>query len=178
MKTLSVLAAALLSVFALAACGSGSDSGGGGTANAASSNDRDTARLKLQECLRKQGIDRGPGAGGGGGQGSPPSAAERQKLQKALQGPCKSVAQGAFGNQTDAQRQEFQDAFAKFASCMRAQGVEVPNFTPGQGPPAGGQRLNRDDPKVAAAMKVCQDKLPQGGRFGGGGGGGGGGASS
>ncbi len=160
MKTLSVLAAALLSVLALAACGSGSDDGGG-SANAASSDtDRDTARLKLQECLRKQGIERGPG--GGGGQGSPPSAAERAKLQKAIQGPCKEFAQGAFGTMSEEQRQEFQDAFAKFASCMRAEGIDIPNVTPGQGPPAGVARINRNSAKFKAAMEKCQDKLPEG----------------
>jgi hypothetical protein len=177
MKTLTVLAAAALCVVALSACGSSSPSSAG-SANA-SSNATDTARLKLQDCLRKQGVQfRGPGQGAGSGAGSSggttnrPSAADRAKLQKAIQGPCKQYAQGAFGNQTPAQRQEFQDAMAKFSTCMRQHGVEVPTFTPGQGPPAGGQRLNQNDPKTKAALTACQKLRPQGGRFGGGGPGG------
>lgn len=162
MKTLSVLAAACLSAAALAACGSSGD--GSSPANA-SANDRDTARLKLQECLRKQGVDLPrPGAGG-----QRPSTAQMQKLRTALQGPCKSLAQGAFGNMTAEQRQEFQDRMAKFSSCMRRHGVDIPTFTPGQGPPVGVRRINRDDPKVKAAMEACQSVAP--GRPGGGRGG-------
>jgi hypothetical protein len=164
MKILCASAAAVLSVFALTACGS---SGGddGGSANA-SSTDRDTARLKLQECLRKQGIDvpDQPGV-------RRLSATERRKTQAALQGPCKKYAQDAFGDMTDEQRQELQDAFAKFAACMRQHGVDMPNITPGQGPPAGGQRLNRNTPKFQAAAKACEKLRPQ--RPGGGGPGGG-----
>jgi hypothetical protein len=175
MKILPVLAACALSALALAACGSSSS---GSSASASSSDARDTARLKLQECLRKQGVD-APRLGGGGGQGggTPPTAAQRQKLQTAIQGACKKEAQGAFGNQTDAQRQEFQDAFAKFSSCMRQHGVDLPNFTPGQGPPPAAQRLNRNTPKFKAAQEACRKLLPQGGRFGGGGPGPGGGGT-
>jgi hypothetical protein len=171
MKTLLASAAALLSVLALAACGSSSSGGGGSATAASSSNDRDTARLKLQDCLRKQGINvpNQPGL-------RQLSATERQKTQAALQGPCKKYAQNAFGNQTPEERQAFQDAFAKFSACMRQHGVDVPNFTPGQGPPAGGQRLNRNTPKFQAAQKACADLRPQrpgGGGPGGAGGGGG-----
>lgn len=98
-----------------------------------------------------------PGQGGGA-----PQNIDRSKLQ-AAQKACQKFQQAAVGNISDEQRQEFQDAFAKFATCMRKQGVEVPNFTPGSGPPAGGNRINRDDPKVQAAQKACQDVLPQGG---------------
>lgn len=167
MKMLLALAAGLLAALALAACGSSSD----GTASAGNAaNDRDTARLKLQDCLRTHGVDL-PTPGGGGLRGNPPSAATRAKMQAALRGPCKGLAQGAFGNVTAEQRQEFQDAFAKFASCMRSKGVEVPSFTPGQGPPAGGARIDPNDPKVRSAMQTCRSNLPQGGRFGGPGGG-------
>jgi len=160
MKTLSVLAAALLSVFALAACGSSSSDDGGGSADAASSSDdRDTARLKLQECLRKQGVGPPPRSGSGP---RTASASERRKVEEALRGPCKEYAQGAVGNMSEEQRQEFQDAFAKFASCMRSKGIDIPNITPGQGPPAGSARINRNSAKFKAAMEACEDKLPEG----------------
>lgn len=164
MKTLTVLAAACLSALALAACGSSSgDAGASGT----TADDRDTARLKLQECLRKQGVELPrPGSGG-----SRPSSVDLRKVQEALQGPCKSVAQGAFGTRTPEQRQEFQDRMAKFSSCMRKHGVEIPAFTPGQGPPVAARRIDRDDPKVRAAMDACRSVLPGGGRGGGPGGG-------
>jgi hypothetical protein len=157
----------------LTACGSGS------SGTAASDNDaRDTARLKLQKCLRDNGVDLpAPGQNGAGGGGF--RNIDRQKLRTAMQGPCKKFQTAAFGNITPQQRQEFQDAFVKFAACMRQNGVDVPtpNFGAGGGPGAGGgarRRLNRNDPKTKAALQKCRSSLPNGGRFGGGGPGGGG----
>lgn len=104
-----------------------------------------------------------------------------------MQGPCKKYQSAAFGNITPQQRQEFQDAFVKFSACMRQNGVNIPtpNFNGGgAGGGAGGgtQRrggglggINRNDPKVKAALQKCQSSLPNGGRFGGPGGGGPGG---
>jgi hypothetical protein len=153
-------------VLVLAACGSASTS----TSSSASSADaRDTARVKLQQCLREQGVDV-PDNPGGGGAVTRLSATDRTKLQQALQGTCKQYANGAFGQISDDQRQEFQDAFTKFSACMRKQGIDVPTpqLGSGGGPPAGGG-FDRSDPKVQAAAKSCQSLLPQGGRGGPGG---------
>ena len=85
-----------------------------------------------------------------------------------------AVTLDAVGNISDAQRQEFQDAFAKFSACMRQNGVDIPDPGSGSGPPAGGGgQLDQSDPKVQAATKACQDKLPQRGQGGPGGPGGG-----
>jgi hypothetical protein len=162
MRTLWASAVVALSVVTLAACGGNSDDGGGD--NASSSNDRDTARLKLQECLRKQGLE-APGRGGGNGP-LQASAAERRKLQDAIQGPCKEHAQGAFGEISEEQRQEFQDAFAKFSACMRKNGIDLPDITPGEGPPAGGGGVNRNSAKFRKASEECRELLPNGGAGG------------
>ena len=94
MKTLSVLAAALLSVLALAACGSGSDDGGG-----------------HRECrlLRHRPRHRAPEAPGvpaqagrrparsaaaAAGRGSRPSAAERAKLRRRSRARARSSPRG------------------------------------------------------------------------------------
>jgi hypothetical protein len=53
----------------------------------------------------------------------------------------------------------FQDAALKFARCMREQGVDVPDpdFSAAGGAQGGMfGKINRDDPKVAAAIKACQ----------------------
>jgi hypothetical protein len=172
LRTLLVLLLGV-GVLALAACGSSSSS----SSSASSADARDTARVKLQQCLREQGVDvpdnpgGGGGGGGGGGAATRLSAADRTKLQQALQGPCKQDASGAFGQISDDQRQEFQDAFTRFSACMRKQGIDVPTPQPGSGggppaaggpPPGGG--FDRSDPKVQAAAKSCQSLLPQGGR--------------
>src|SRR5690242_15741776 len=116
---------------ALVACGSGSS----GSSNAsASDSDQDTAQLRLQECLRKNGAGppRRPPSGGGGPSIGRPSAAERQKMQQALRGPCKKYAQKAFASITPEDREEMRDRMVKFASCMRKHGVDLPD--PGEGP--------------------------------------------
>ncbi|MDX6679129.1 MAG: hypothetical protein QOE31_3181, partial [Solirubrobacteraceae bacterium] len=164
-----VLAGLLTASVAVAGCGTAdSSAGSGGSASESASNKQDAARVKLQQCLSKQGVDL-PGPGGGGGAGQR-TAADRQKLQAAMQGPCKALRAAAFGTITDAERQQFQDAFTKYAACMRQQGVDLPVPTAGGGgPPAGAARLDRSDPKVKAAAAACQDKRPQrpGGRPGG-----------
>lgn len=73
---------------------------------------------------------------------------------------CRKFQRGAFGTISSAQRQQFQDAFVKFSSCMRAHGVNVPTPGAGTGQPAGGA-LDASDPKVKAAQSACQSKLPR-----------------
>jgi len=162
----------LASSVAVAGCG-GSSSSGSGSSASSSANKQDAARVKLNQCLRDQGVNVPDSAGGGGGTAL--TASDRQKLQTAIQGPCKKYQSQAFGNITDSQRQEFQDAFTKFSACMRQHGVNLPDPTANGngGPPAGGQ-IDQSDPKVKAATSACQSKLPQNGPGGGGPGGGGG----
>lgn len=149
---------------ALAACGgSGNDSA---TASSSAA-DRDTARVRLQECLRKQGVDLPTPGQGGGGQVRI-TANDRRKLEKAMQGPCKKYQQQAFGDISQEDRQEMRDQMVKFTSCMRKQGVDVPDLQPGQGGPP--QRINLNSPRAKKATEACRKLLPQ--RRGGPGGGG------
>lgn len=168
----ALLSALGVGVLALSACGSSSP-----TTAASSANAQDTARLKLQQCLRDNGVNLP--APGQTGEGGGFRNLDRQKLQKAMQGPCKKLRTAAFGTITPQQRQAFQDAFVKFSACMRQNGVNVPtpNFNAGPGGGAGGggagtqtRRINRNDPKTQAALKKCQSSLPNGGRGGPGGG--------
>jgi hypothetical protein len=112
--------------------------------------------------MRENGVDLpdSPGEGGGGPGRNDIDRSTLEKAQKA----CQKYQQEAFGDVSAEQREEFQDAFAKFASCMREHDVDVPDpGAGGGGPPAGGgNQIDRDDPKVQAAMKACQDQLPQG----------------
>jgi hypothetical protein len=155
----------VLAALGLAACGGSANS----AASAADAQAKaETARIRLQQCLRENGlaVPDNPGTGG------TPLRIDRSKAQAAMQ-KCRKYQQAAFGTITPAQRQEFRDAFTKFSACMRQHGVDVPE--PGSGPrtstgPRGGgvRRLDSAGPKEQAAMKACQDKLPQGGRGGGG----------
>lgn len=163
-----------LTALTFSACGGSDGEAGaaasGADASAPSDNDRDTARVRLQQCLRDQGIELPePGQGGGPGGGGGVDESDREKRREALEGPCKEFRQGAFGDISEEDRQELQDAFQEFASCMRDNGVDIPDMQPGQGggPGGGGRGLDRDDPDVQAAREQCQDKLPQRRRGGG-----------
>ncbi|MBJ7471296.1 MAG: hypothetical protein JHD16_08330 [Solirubrobacteraceae bacterium] len=145
---------------ALAGCG-----GSGGDASTTPAGDEsDSARVKLQQCLRDNGVDIPDNAGQGGG-GAPRSDIDMEAVQEAMNGPCKELQSEAFGDVSSADREEFQDAFQQFAQCMRDEGIDIPEVTPGEGggPGGGAGAIDRDDPEVQAAMESCQDELPQGG---------------
>jgi len=169
-RHLSAAGLAAVVAVTLSACGSSSDPPSTNSAAAA-----DAARLRFAQCMRQHGVDipDNPGEGRQTFRTGP-----RATFQAALKA-CDKYRRQAFGNITPQQRQEFRDAFVKFAACMRQHGVDVPD--PSSGPPANGQRRrlpDRNDPTVQAAMKACQSQLPKrpgGGRggvfFGPGGGG-------
>jgi hypothetical protein len=154
----------------LAACGSSgeaeSSSSPTGSSSSAGGGDQDAGRVRLTQCLRENGVDVPDNAGPGNGGGA--ANIDRDKLQEAMNGPCKKYQTEAVGNISEEDRQEMQDSFQKFAQCMRDNGVDVPDIGSGGGPPAGGGRIDQDDPDVQAASKKCQSKLPQGGPGGGG----------
>jgi hypothetical protein len=149
-----------LSAAALAAAGCG---GSSAKSSATSTSSQDAARVKLAQCLRQNGVNVPDNPGQGGGQA--PNI-DPTRLRAATRA-CRKYQRAAFGNISSSQRQAFQDAFAKFSSCMRQHGVEIPTPGAGNGPPAGGNPLNQNDPKVKAATTACRSKLPTGGPGGG-----------
>ena len=155
------LLATAISTLALAACGSDS----GSSTAAPTDDEREAARLKLTQCLRENGVEvqDSPAAGGGGGRGGVLVRGGGDKAREAMEGPCKRYREAAFGNISAEDRQEFQDAFQKFAQCMRDNGVEVQDVTTSGG--RGTVRVDRDDPDFEAAQEKCQGKLPRGGAF-------------
>lgn len=151
---------------ALVACGGGADP----EATAAEAEAKaDAARIRLERCLRANGVDV-----------PEPQAGRRtvmridaSKMRGAMQ-KCRKYQEAAFGTITPQQREEFRDAAAKFAACMRRNGVDVPDPETSRGdetqaaPRGGVTRVQKDSPKTQAAMKKCEDKLPKGGPGGGG----------
>jgi hypothetical protein len=167
-------AAAALCAVALLLAACGDDAGDGtSTASAAASgestaaNDQDAARVRLQECLREQGIDLPDDVTEGGG--PPPGGADidQEKLQEAFEGPCKDEQEAALGDIGEEDQQELQDQLTKLTDCLRGQGLDVPDIRLDGGAPSGGVQLDRDDPKVREATEACQDELPAGGPGGG-----------
>lgn len=176
----------------LAACGGGSGSSGvaavaddtstAGTSTSTSTTSttsREDAQLKLSRCIRQNGVPDfpDPAADSSGNLRIDPSTlgnVDRSTLQKAFQA-CREYADAAGAGQiSDADRTAFQDAALKFAKCMRTNGVDVPDpdFSGAGGAgPAGGLRIDRNDPDTQKALGACQEiiqsALPNGAPGGG-----------
>jgi hypothetical protein len=130
-------------------------------------------RQAFRACLAQHGIKlparpsgqaqptRAPGQGFG--QGRPnfklPSGVTQQQFQSAMQacgGGFGGFAHGGgFGG---AGKGVNSSAFAAFTSCMKDHGVTLP--TPGAKPSGKLGGINRQDPAVKAAMKICGALLP------------------
>ena len=137
--------------------------GGSATADADALAKAETARLRLERCLRENGVDIKTSDGGRRTQVRVDATKDRAAMQK-----CRKYQQEAFASITPEQRQEFEDAAAKFAACMRQHGVDLPDPVPGggpqlrRGPATAGRRIDPESPKTRAAMEACEDKLPRG----------------
>src|SRR5204863_8853531 len=137
---------------ALAACGGGDPA----AAEADAATKAEAARLRLERCLRDNGLDIQTSDGGRRTLVRANDAKARAAMQK-----CRKYQQAAFGSITPEQRQEFEDAATKFAACMRQHGVDLPDPVRGGGPGSGPQvrrgpanaRIDRASPKTQAAMK-------------------------
>jgi hypothetical protein len=182
---LSALAVVGASV-ALVACG-GSSNGSSSTAGASSttgttgsaSGGTATASLqKWQQCLKDNGVTAptrpgngqgGPGAGqggpgGGNGYGPPQGGfggggANGGKFGKAMQACAKYRPQGAGGPGGGNGQRPRTDvkAFTPYLTCLKDQGLDV-KVSDGFN---ALRNLKQSDPKVQAAFKSCQSKLPQ-----------------
>jgi hypothetical protein len=103
------------------------------------------------------GETRPPGRGGGGFGGgnfanrfnTPPAGVDPTKYKAAL-AACRSKLPTGIGNPLNS------TAFQAYRSCLKDHGVTLPAN-------GGAGSINRSDPKVQAAMKICQPLLPAGG---------------
>jgi hypothetical protein len=164
----------------LAACGSSGGGAGGSTpvaaaASALSSSGANSASA-YRTCLEQHGVtlpsrsafprptgSRSPGSGGGfGGGGFGGGFSTSPQMQAAMQA-CSSLRPtggAGFGGGRGG------TALTAFRNCMTQQGVVIPTTRPTATPTAtaSGSRylggLDPNDPKVAAALKVCQALLP------------------
>ncbi len=177
----------LLACLGLAACGSSSKSsststnasattpaGAAGTGAAApGAAGRGGARFKaMRECLQKNGItlpkpnpgqQRKPGGPGGflgGGNGSGPklpSGVTRAQYEAAIK---KCGVRPFPGRGARIKSPAFQQALAKFATCMRENGVNVPApNTSGSGPIFNTKGLNTTSTQFRAAEAKCSSDL-------------------
>jgi len=174
--------ALLLACLGLAACG-GSSSSSTSSANAAATSPtggtgqtgRAAGRFAaVRECLQKEGITlpkRTPGqrpggtggflggGGGTGGAGAPqlPKGVTRAQYEAAVKKCGGAAFTGAGGR---VRSPAFKQALAKFATCMRENGVNVPEpNTSGNGPIFNTKGLNTTSSQFKAAQIKCSKDL-------------------
>jgi hypothetical protein len=176
--------ALLLACLGLAACGGSSKSSSTSASAAATSSNSaggtsgptgpGGGRFKaVRECLQKSGITlpqrtpgapRTPGAGGFlGGAGGPqlPKGVTRAQYEAAL----KKCGAGAFGGGFGGaglrlKNPVYKQALAKFATCMRENGVNVPQpNTSGKGPVFNIKGLNAASAQFKTAETKCTPEL-------------------
>ena len=130
---------------------------------------------KFTQCMRDHGVNvPDPQTVSGGGVAVKVTPGARDTLLnpdsqqfKDAQNACKQYLPNG-GNLSPEQQAQQQQNALKFAQCMRAHGVDVPDPKPGtggfviQGNASGngnGPNINPDDPKFQAAQKACQGLL-------------------
>jgi hypothetical protein len=178
-RALALCALAGSIVVVLSACGSSGSTAAataGNTSSTTSSSTRYQARLKFAQCMRSHGVQvpdpsangapgGGFGGGGGGGFGAIRQALGTATGKAALQA-CASLRSKSFGfaNITPAQRQTFQQDAIKFAECMRAHSIDIPDPTSNGSGGFGIFRSispsQRNSPAFQTAMKACSTDLP------------------
>jgi hypothetical protein len=167
-RALVPVAAGCAALLLIAGCGQAKSAAATAPSSASAARSSITAYLT---CLRQHGVNVPaarptvrPTARPSGGFGSPSSA-----MLKARQACAKLRPAGGFGFGGG-----FTAAFQAFRTCMASHGVTIPTTrptappSPPTGPPATGaprafrflNGLNPDNPKVAAALKACQSRLP------------------
>ena len=164
MRTITATLTTALATLALAACGAGGDDAANQPASA-----QDKAldgALKFARCMRGEGLDFPDPQKGGNGVvkvGGPRQNPDDPRTRAAADKCGKHLQQGGGDAPDQAQQAKFQDAFVKYARCMRAEGVDVPDPKPG----AGGMVFRVGDadnpdpqsPKFKAADKQCHAHL-------------------
>jgi hypothetical protein len=79
---------------------------------------------------------------------------------------CAKYRQQAFpfANLSPAQRAQFQQSLVKFARCMRAHNIDIPDPTTSAGGGFGLRRafgsIDRNSPAFQSALQACQSNLP------------------
>ncbi|HTW43045.1 MAG TPA: hypothetical protein VMD79_12090 [Solirubrobacteraceae bacterium] len=177
-----LLVLALVSVM-LAACGGSSNPSTGSSTSTSTSKASESASAttpttstagpkaghssKLRECLQKEGVTlpkREPGKGGrgffgGAGGAKPPAGESLSKLRAALK-KCGGAAGGFTGGGHFFNSPAVKQAYAKFASCMRANGVNLPEpNTSGKGPVFNTKGIETSSSTFKSAEAKCRSDL-------------------
>jgi hypothetical protein len=171
-KLLAPLALAGALALGLSACGSSSSTTTTSSAAASggsSSGARYQARLNLAKCLRSHGVnvpDPSPNGGAVPGGDATIRAIQSQPNYQSASRACSKYMKQAFpfANLSPSQRAQFQKGAVKFAECMRAHNIDIPDPTSQPGGGFGIRRAipqsERNSPAFQSALQACVSNLP------------------
>jgi hypothetical protein len=162
----------LLAVGAATVAGCGGSSG----ADPAAGAQDDSKQLAFAQCLRKAGIDapdpKTDGSGRVSHQIRVPKGISPTRMRQ-ITADCARKTGGGPRPMSKADQAKFRDAALKFAQCMRAHGVDVPDPKAGGGGiliqksgAGGGSNIDPNSPAFQRAQKACQALMPGGGKAG------------
>jgi hypothetical protein len=166
-RAFQALFAAAASTLLLAACG-----GSNNTDGTAGQSD-DAKRLAFFDCMRKAGLDVKVQESGRerGTAIRVPKGVSPARLQT-IQRDCARKTGGGPREPTKAEQAKFLDQALKFARCMRAHGIDLPDPQPhGGGIRIGGPRragssapdsLDPQSPAFQRAQNACESLMPGG----------------
>jgi hypothetical protein len=151
----------------VAAAGCGGSSPGNGSAGGPD----DSKELAFAQCLRKAGID-APDPQINGGKVSQsirvPKGIPPARMQQ-ITADCARKTGGGPKPLSKADQAKFLDSALKFARCMRAHGVDIPDPKPTdggimiqKGTGGGGPRIDPQSPAFQSAQKACESLMPGG----------------
>lgn len=155
MKKTSLIALAPACLL-LGACGSS------GAPQNAATKDPDAARVRFAQCMRKAGIDVATSDSGGGIRIRVPRAINPARMDKIQKDCFKTSGMPQPQAPSPAMQQEAQDNALKFAACMRAHGVNMPDpqFSGGKITMMIQKSVNPSLPRVQNAQKACEKLNP------------------
>jgi len=187
LSVLALLGAAVALAACGSSSSGGSSAGTGTSTTAGAAGNQSAAFQKFQDCLKQNGVtlpSRGQrGAGGGygpppgggtgtngappaGGTGTPPAGApgagfgaNNPKMAAAMKACAKLRPKGSFGagrRAGGAGGQQNIKAFTPYLTCLKDKGLDV-KVSDGFNALRG---LKQGDPKVQAALRACQSKIP------------------
>jgi hypothetical protein len=162
-RCLPTIPAAAAAALLLAACG-------GGSGNQPSTGQPDDAkRLAFTQCLRKAGLDVKDQTTVGGKRGTAihiPQGISPARLQT-IQRDCARKTGGGPREPSKAEQARFLDQALKFARCMRAHGIDLPDPKAQAGgiliqKGSTGTSIDPTSPAFQRAQKACESFMPKG----------------
>jgi hypothetical protein len=173
-RTLVLAALAGALSLGIVACGGSASSssttsstGGTAVASSAAASGRYQARLAYAKCMRAHGVkvpEPSPNGAIPGGF----RALRSSPNFKAANQACASFRRNAFGfgSLSPARQAQVQQGQVKFAQCMRAHKIDLPDPTPGAGAKLGIFRQvpnsERNSPAFRSPLQACSSDLPKG----------------